>query len=912
MNQKNNMDQCTDQSIMHNSNPVTCLGMTFANDTERRKYFISELKNKLQDPEFRKIEGFPIGSDEDILYLSNPPYYTACPNPWIEDFISEWERRKPIQSKEHSYHQEPFAADVSEGKRDPLYEHYSYHTKVPHRAIARYIEHFTNPGDIVFDGFSGSGMTGLAAHLGLLSCESASIQNDRNVILSDLSTYASFIGYNYSGSDSASESDFLEKVDAITEELSWMYMTKDASGKLKEINYLVWSDVFSCPDCGSEVVFFDRFVNNESGEVADNSTCSVCNAIITKRSLHPTRETIFDPTICKPIEILKQVPVLIVFFDGSKQLEKKPDAEDINLIREIHNTKIDTWVPIYKLRDGDNTSQPIRSHGITYSHLFFTRRNLIVISKLWEAAIKSKSHFWMFEILGGFRVWSKRSIFLTKAWKQGGTGAFKPSTSGILYVPSISGERNVIRSFKSRIKDAIKFNTLLPTALSKTVVSNGSSSDLRQIPNNSIDYIFVDPPFGGNIMYSELNLVYEPWLRVITENKAEAICNKSDNKDVLFYTGLMVKCFSEFRRILKPGRWMTIEFHNSKNAIWNSIQEALQSSGFVIADVRTLDKKQGTFKQYTNANTVKQDLVISAYAPDTTLEKNFKTTAGSEDGVWSFVRNHLKQLPLFVSKEDVAETIVERQNYLLFDRMVAFHVQHGVSIPMSSSEFYLGLSQKFSERDNMYFLPEQVAEYDKRRISCKEIAQASIFVSDEASAIQWLRLLLKSKPYTYQDIHPLYTKETQRTWNKNELALELATLLEQNFLQYDGTGPVPEQIHAYLSTNWKELRNLSKDASSLVTKAVNRWYVPDPNKAVDLEKLREKTLLKEFEEYKQAKKKLKIFRLEAVRSGFKKAWQERDYDTIVAVADKIPHNILEEDQKLLMWYDYAVTRMSGE
>lgn len=81
---------------------------------------------------------------------------------------------------------------------------------------------------------------------------------------------------------------------------------------------------------------------------------------------------------------------------------------------------------------------------------------------------------------------------------------------------------------------------------------------------------------------------------------------------------------------------------------------------------------------------------------------------------------------------------------------------------------------------------------------------------------------------------------------------------------------------------------------------------------MDLEKLREKTLLKEFEEYKQAKKKLKIFRLEAVRSGFKKAWQERDYDTIVAVADKIPHNILEEDQKLLMWYDYAVTRMSGE
>ncbi|MEZ4711658.1 MAG: hypothetical protein R3A44_30970 [Caldilineaceae bacterium] len=77
-------------------------------------------------------------------------------------------------------------------------------------------------------------------------------------------------------------------------------------------------------------------------------------------------------------------------------------------------------------------------------------------------------------------------------------------------------------------------------------------------------------------------------------------------------------------------------------------------------------------------------------------------------------------------------------------------------------------------------------------------------------------------------------------------------------------------------------------------------------------KLRANALLKEFEEYKQVKKKLKVFRLEAVRAGFKKAWQERDYSTIVSVADKIPTNVLEEDPKLLMWYDQAVTRLGGE
>jgi len=212
----------------------------------------------------------------------------------------------------------------------------------------------------------------------------------------------------------------------------------------------------------------------------------------------------------------------------------------------------------------------------------------------------------------------------------------------------------------------------------------------------------------------------------------------------------------------------------------------------------------------------------------------------------------------------------------------------------------------------MYFLSEQVAEYDRKKMTSQQLVQASLFVSDEASAIQWLRQVIKEKPQTFQDVHPLFIKETQRAWNKNESSLELATLLEQNFLRYDGKGPVPEQIHAYLSTNWKELRNLPKDAPTLVAKARDRWYVPDPNKAGDLEKLREKALLKEFEEYKEGKKKLKVFRLEAVRAGFKKAWQERDYAVIVAVADKIPNNILEEDPKLLMWYDQAVTRMGGE
>ena len=53
--------------------PVECLGMTFPNDQARREYFLEKLREKLKDSAFRKLDGFPIGKDEDILRLSDPP-----------------------------------------------------------------------------------------------------------------------------------------------------------------------------------------------------------------------------------------------------------------------------------------------------------------------------------------------------------------------------------------------------------------------------------------------------------------------------------------------------------------------------------------------------------------------------------------------------------------------------------------------------------------------------------------------------------------------------------------------------------------------------------------------------------------------------------------------------------------------
>ena len=134
-------------------------------------------------------------------------------------------------------------------------------------------------------------------------------------------------------------------------------------------------------------------------------------------------------------------------------------------------------------------------------------------------------------------------------------------------------------------------------------------------------------------------------------------------------------------------------------------------------------------------------------------------------------------------------------------------------------------------------------------------------------------------------------------------------MLEDNFLRYSDNGIIPSQIHSYLSTNFKDLRGLDKDDPHLLAKAKDRWYVPDPNKAQDLEKKREKTLLKEFDTYLASTgRRLKEFRLEVLRAGFKTAWSQKDYQTIITVAQKIPDESLQEDEKLLLWYDQALTR----
>lgn len=839
----------------------------------------------------RNIEGFPQATDEDIIALSRAPYYTACPNPFLTDFVQE--NCTAYDEDTDDYQCEPFSADVSEGKYDPLYKLHSYPTKVPHKAIMRYIEHYTKPGDVVLDGFSGTGMTGLAAQsCGIEDFSTISLFGDgekkgaRKAILFDLSPTATYIAHNYNSHiDSAA---FFEKAEGILrrakEKFDWAYETKLSDGTKGHINYIVWSRVFICPQCGEKIVLWDATVDYDFekaiGTVRKEFKCSKCGVDLDINKLITAKEPVIDEFTGELIESIVQEPVLINYSSGRKRGEKVPSAEDLAAVEKMRAYKVEEFVPTKTIPYMHQTHQRnnLEALGITREHHMYTKKSLAIYAFLFSEADKLEEEFanrFKFLLSACFNRTTRLVRYMAQH-KEKNVGPL----SGTLYFPPIFGEINVLDNVEARLKkmkNAYYQDSVDQLRTENCIISTQSAAE-ETLPENCIDYIFVDPPFGDNLMYSELNYFTDMWLKVYEANSHEAIINKAQNKALFEYQALMEKCFSNMFRVLKPNRWITIEFHNSQNAVWNAIQETVLKAGFIIADVRTLDKGKGTTKQMTYTSAVKQDLVISAYKPKESFRKSMVTNAGSEETAWAFVRQHLENIPTVVVKDGKIEIIAERQAFLLFDRMVAYHIMNGIPVPIDATDFYRGLEERFLKRDDMYFLMDQVNEYDTARIKTDvEPIQFSLFVTNEKTAISWLYQQLSEEfggAKTYAEIQPMFMQEVKAV-DKYEQMPELATLLEENFLQ-DEKG---------------------------------RWYVPDITKEGDVAKLREKKLWKEFEEYLSTKGKLKKFRSEAVRVGFAKLWKEKNYKVIVEIADRLPDEIIQEDPNLLMYYDISLSRV---
>jgi hypothetical protein len=552
----------------------------------------------------------------------------------------------------------------------------------------------------------------------------------------------------------------------------------------------------------------------------------------------------------------------------------------------------------------------IAPKGFVHVHHFFLPRAAQAMGALWEHAKAEKNPRLRMMLLFMVEqaIWTAS---LLNRYRPTGFSQVNQYLTGVYYVASQHAECSPWYILDGKLK-RLKSTFEKPIGRCDMITSYTGTAARTTLPENSVDYVFTDPPFGENIYYADMNFLVEAWHGVTTDASQEAIIDTFKKKSLIEYQHLMQKCFAEYHRVLKPGRWMTVVFSNSKASVWNAIQVALQQAGFVVAEVTALDKVQRSYRQVTSTTAVNQDLVISVYKPNGGLEQRFTERGPTQESAWDFVQTHLRQLSVTKSKDGVLEFIVERDPRRIYDRMVAWFIRHDAPVPLSTDEFLAGLHTRFTEKDGMVFLPEQIIEYDKKRAQVAQAPQMEMFVADERSAIDWLTDFLRKRPSTYQEVHPEFITQLGAGWKKHEAKPELSALLDANFLKYDGSGDVPGQIHGYLSTNHKDLRGLDKDNLRLKAKAKDRWYVPDPNKAKDLEQKREKALLKEFDTYKTAPgRRLKEFRLEVLRAGFKTAWAARDYKTILAIAAKIPEEALQEDEKLLLWYDQAQTRMEA-
>ncbi|MBI3945972.1 MAG: hypothetical protein HY321_08635 [Armatimonadetes bacterium] len=516
-----------------------------------------------------------------VLPLDDPPEFYHGASPHLAEVVELRRLPKPVEA--------PLAQDITAGKNTYVYDAHTYHTKVPPQGIRTILEYYTRPGDVVLDPFCGSGMTGVAA-----------METGRVPILVDLSPAATFIAYN-----------FLTPVDAESY-MAAVHAIREASRGLEErlygtqcplcgaptvCSYTVWSYYMVCSRCAREFQLWD-VARDQQARVRDSKIrtefpCPGCGVPLVKRHL---RRTCREPVLIGSEHCVRR----------QKESTAPPTARDLELIAGIDYGSIpeDLWYPTAPFPEGVNTQQPVAA-GIRSVDQTYTARNLWAMAYLWDVASRWRDPCLRRKLLFTLTSLYQRVTVFSEFRFWGGSGNIANYS-----VPAIMNEQNVFLAFERKARTISWYLESARFAPGAFRISTQSSCDLGQLPDGSIDFVFTDPPFGGNINYSEMNLLWESWLRVRTHPAEEAVINKVQGKGHTEYSQLLQRVFREVCRVLKEGGWLVVVFHNSSRQVWNDLQDALQGAGFHIRGTQTFDKRHGTFKQFVSANAVGYDLVL--------------------------------------------------------------------------------------------------------------------------------------------------------------------------------------------------------------------------------------------------------------------------------------------------------------
>jgi hypothetical protein len=248
---------------------------------------------------------------------------------------------------------------------------------------------------------------------------------------------------------------------------------------------------------------------------------------------------------------------------------------------------------------------------------------------------------------------------------------------GVLYISGLPVEKNVFQGLRRKMKTIREAFAALRELQGQVEVRQGSSTRTN-LAEESVDYIFTDPPFGGNIPYSEVNFISEAWLGRTTQTSEEAVVSSAQTKGIDIYETLLTKAFQEMRRVLKPKGKATVIFHSTQADVWRALTRAYSAAGFSVELSNILDKKQGSFKQVSTVNTAKGD-------PMLLLTPHYREKVGKRTKPERIIEK-------LVSEADSFEDPHERMPQRIYSRFVAHYLQRHSSPPFNADEFYEKLS----------------------------------------------------------------------------------------------------------------------------------------------------------------------------------------------------------------------------
>jgi hypothetical protein len=523
-----------------------------------------------------------------------------------------------------------FDRDLVVDKAHPpkaIYDMHTYWSKKHWAAIREYIRHYLpekyypRGTGLVLDCFSGSGMTGVAA-----------MMENRPCVLIDASPAAAFISHCYThpvDPDELREAydrmmtepyppELQRKLKAITgceirnlqQELEWLYETRcDRCGGPATTEYTVYSERFQCPNCAKIVALYDC---PEFKEPKKGRYCPHCTE---RHHGEPHKDWLISTRSRK----FGSVPVLVSYKCLGKckpaRHERRPNRHDLAKIEQIEKAEIPHWYPDREMIAGWETRYKRRLdlQGVLKVADLYTRRNLWALAAVRAAIERLRSA----RISGDTWLLSLTAVCLNASRMY----LFRPSLKGGLakgtyYLPQLSQIMRVSSQYADKRGDVLKLAEAQRVHLvGKCVVSNDDCKTAA-VGQDWADFVFTDPAYVHKIQYGELNFVWESWLGFDGAwLKDEIVVNPFRNKTVEDWDRDMRAALANIYRALKPGRWLSLCYHDTDPGTWRRVQDMLLDTGFEIHTVTVLDPKQKSSNQHTGEKVVKSDLVLNCRKP---------------------------------------------------------------------------------------------------------------------------------------------------------------------------------------------------------------------------------------------------------------------------------------------------------